>query len=249
MSLWLLAAAGVVAGAVNAVVGSGTLLTYPLLVAYGLPPVVANGTNTVGIFPAGLSGAVGYRRELRGRGRRLAPFVVLVVTGAVIGSVLVVALPGSVFESVVPWLILAACVLVLVGPRITRWLARRGVDAESAPWALVVPVLFVTGIYGGYFGAAIGIILMATLTLVYESDLQLSNGAKNLLAGSGNAAGAIVFAVAGRVDWTAGVVVALGATVGGSLGAPFARRLPAPVLRGLVVATGLVAATVALIRR
>ena len=248
MSLWLLAIAGVVAGAINAIVGSGTLLTYPLLIAYGLPPVIATGTNTLGIFPAGTTAAFGYRRELQGRGRTLTPYIITISIGAVIGACLVVLLPAAVFTVVVPWLILLACALVLVQPRLLKLLAARGITPASiSTWALL-PALLLTGCYVGYFGAAAGIVLLALLSLMYDADLQSSNAAKNLLGGVGNLAGAAVFVLAGRVSWEAALVLAAGATIGGLVGAPFARRLPSVWLRGLVIATGLVAAAVSLIR-
>ena len=248
MSLWLLAVAGVIAGAINAIVGSGTLLTYPLLIAYGLPPVFATGTNTLGIFPAGAAAAFGYRRELRGRGRTLIPYVITVSIGALIGASLVVLLPAAVFTVVVPWLILLACALVLVQPRLLKLLASRGITPGSLSiWALI-PALLFTGCYVGYFGAAAGIVFLALLSLMYDARLQYSNAAKNLLGGAGNLAGAVVFVLAGRVSWEAALVIAAGATVGGLVGAPFARRLPTAWLRGLVIATGLVAAAVSLIR-
>ncbi len=248
MELWLLALGGVAAGAVNAVVGSGTLITYPLLLAYGLPPVVANGTNALGVAPGGLAGAYGYRRELRDSGQQLLPYVATMGVGALTGAVLVVALPPQVFALVVPWLILLACVLVLLQPVLSRALARRGVTAGEVRTAVLLPALFVTGVYCGYFGGATGIVLMAVLALLYDPDLQQSNALKNLVTGAANLAAAAVFVLAGRVDLLAALVVAVGATVGGLAGAPFARRLPDAWLRGLLVATGLVAAAVSLAR-
>jgi uncharacterized membrane protein YfcA len=248
VELWLLALAGVGAGAVNSVVGSGTLLTYPLLLGYGLPPVVANGTNSLGIAPGGLAGGWGYRRELRGRGREVAPYVVLVSAGAVVGALLVVLLPASVFALVVPWLILTACALVIVQPALTRALGQRGVTAGTVRPVVLVPVLALTGVYAGYFGAATGIILMAALAVLYDPDLQQSNAVKNVVAGTANLAAAAVFISSGRVDLGAAAAVAVGATLGGLLGAPFARQLPEAWLRGLLVATGLVAAVVSLVR-
>ena len=248
MDLLLLAGAGVVAGAVNSVIGSGTLLTYPLLLAAGLPPVVANGTNSLGIAPGNAFGAWGYRRELAGRGRQVAGMAVLVGVGALVGATLVLALPSHVFESVVPWLIVAACVLVVVQPHLVRALRSRGIDPTSLPRRALVPVLLAIGVYAGYFGAAQGIILIAALGSLYDADLQSSNAAKNVLQGVSNAAAAIAFVVAGAVSWPAAVAVGAGAALGGLVGAPFARRLPDPVLRGVIVAVGLVAAVVSIVR-
>lgn len=248
MNLLLLAGAGVVAGAVNAAIGSGTLLTYPLLLASGLPPVVANGTNSLGIAPGNALGAWAYRRELAGRGRTVAGLAVLVGVGALVGATLVLALPSTVFASVVPWLIVAACALVIAQPYLVRALRSRGVDPTSLPRRALVPVLFAVGIYAGYFGAAQGIILIAVLGALYDADLQNTNAAKNVLQGVSNTAAAVAFAVAGAVDWPAAIAVGAGAALGGALGAPFARRLPDPVLRGIIVTVGLVAAVVSIVR-
>lgn len=249
MNLLLLAGAGVAAGAVNAAIGSGTLLTYPLLLAAGLPPVVANGTNTTGIAPGNVFGAWGYRREMAGRGRRVAVMAALVGVGAVAGASLVLLLPSSVFEGVVPWLILAACALVLVQPTIVRRLRARGVEPASAPSWLLAPVLVGVGLYGGYFGAAQGIVLIAVLGALYDPDLQRTNAAKQVLQGVANGVAAVVFVVAASVDWGAAVALGVGASIGGMVGAPLARRLPDPVLRGIIVAVGLVAAVVSIVRR
>jgi uncharacterized membrane protein YfcA len=249
VNLLLLAGAGVVAGAVNSAIGSGTLLTYPLLLAAGLPPVVANGTNSLGIAPGSAVGAWGYRRELVGRGRQVAGMAALVAVGAVFGAVLVLALPSRVFASVVPWLIVVACVLVIAQPHLVRALRSRGVDPTSLPRRALVPVLLAVGVYAGYFGAAQGIILIAALGALYDSDLQSTNAAKNVLQGVSNSAAAIAFVVAGAVSWPAAIAVGAGASLGGLVGAPFARRLPDPVLRGIIVAVGLVAAVVSIVRR
>jgi uncharacterized membrane protein YfcA len=169
-------------------------------------------------------------------------------TGAVLGAALVIALPARVFEVVVPWLILSACVLVLVQPAMQRWLRGRGIDPTSLPRRALIPVLLGIGCYAGYFGAAQGVILMAALGTMYDADLQRSNAVKNIVGGLSNVVAAVVFAVAGVVMWAPALALAVGATVGGLIGAPFARRLPEPVLRGLIVAVGLVAATVSIVR-
>jgi uncharacterized protein len=249
VNLALLAVAGVGAGAINAVIGSGTLLTYPLLLAAGLPPVVANGTNTLGIAPGNAFGAWGYRRELGGRRRQILGMAALVGVGAVVGATLVLALPSSVFERIVPWLIVAACVLVIVQPTLVRRLRSRGVEPTDLPRRALVPVLLGVGVYAGYFGAAQGIILIAALGALYDPDLQRSNAAKNVLQGVSNAAAAVAFVVAGAVDWPAALAIGVGASVGGLIGAPFARRLPDRVLRTVIVVVGLTAAVVSIVRR
>ncbi|MEI8055864.1 MAG: sulfite exporter TauE/SafE family protein [Actinomycetes bacterium] len=246
MNLLLLAAAGVAAGAINSVVGSGTLLTYPLLLASGLPPVVANGTNSFGVAPGNAMGAWIYRDHNTERKGHISLLAVAIGLGAVSGAGLVLALPASVFEAIVPWLILVACLLVVVQPRIVRELNVRGIDPTNMPQKTQYPVLFVIGIYAGYFGAAQGIILMAVLATLFDVDLQRSNAAKNVLQAVSNLAAACVFALAGAVFWPAALAVGAGATLGGLVGAPVARRLPASVLRGTIVVVGLVAAVVSL---
>ncbi|CAB4862229.1 unannotated protein [freshwater metagenome] len=234
-------AVGMVAGAVNAVVGSGTLLTYPLLLSIGLPPVIANGTNNVGLSIGGSASAWAYRRELAPRLRVLALPMLLTVCGAVIGSSLVVRLPQRVFTTVVPWLILAAVVLVALQPVISRRLARRAHHLREV--ARDLPVWTgILGIYGGYFGAGQGVMYMGVLGLRYDEDLQQANGAKNLLAASGNLVSAVVFIAAGAWSWTFAAAIAVGSLIGGYAGGRFARVIPPQILRILVVGVGLYAA-------
>lgn len=249
MNLLLLGAAGVAAGAINSAVGSGTLLTYPLLLAAGLPPVVANGTNSLGISPGNATGAFVYRKQLAGRGRTVLGLMLMIGLGAMIGASLVLRLPATVFEAVVPWLIIGACVLVVVQPRISRAISSRGIDPVSLPKSALFPILFVVGIYAGYFGAAQGILLMAVLATLYSTDLQLSNAAKNVLQGVSNFVAAIIFVIAGAVYWPAAIAVGAGAFVGGFIGAPLAKRLPDVALRTLIVTIGLIAAAVSIWRR
>jgi uncharacterized membrane protein YfcA len=248
MELLLLVGAGVVAGAVNAAVGSGTLLTYPLLLAYGLPPVVANGTNSAGLAPGNLFGAWGYRREMAGRRREVVPLAVAVGSGAVVGALLVVVLPATVFERVVPWFILVAVTLVVVGPRITALLNARGLDPTTLPRRVLLPLLVIVGLYAGYFGAAQGVIIVAALTVLFDVDVQRSNAVKNVLQGVSNGVAAVVFAIAGVVAWAPALALAVGASVGGAVGAPVARRLPAVALRALIVVVGVAAAVISFAR-
>lgn len=242
----LLLLMGLCGGIVNAIVGSGTLLVYPALLSLGLPPVVANGTNTSGLCFGSASSAWGYRRELAGRGRRLAPAVIATVGAAALGASLVILLPERVFVTVVPWLILGAALLVAIQPRIVRLLTERRGAHESTPMGLA-GVAAPVGVYGGYFGASQGVIYMAVLGVFYDHDLQRSNGAKNLLAATANITAAVVFTVAGRVDWAAALVVAVGALAGGLIGARLGRRLPTSVFRVLIVIVGVVGATYVLV--
>ena len=174
-----------VAGTVNTIVGAGSLLTFPTLLFLGYPPLVANVSNTVGLVPGSFSGAVGYRRELAGQRARARPLVVAAGLGGVTGACLLLVLPAGAFARIVPVLILIACGLVAIQPRLSAWVlerrARSGVVHAGGGWMLVLGV-FLTGIYGGYFGAAQGVILIALLAILVDDDLQRLNGLKNLIA-------------------------------------------------------------------
>ncbi|MCL2542670.1 MAG: sulfite exporter TauE/SafE family protein [Nocardioidaceae bacterium] len=228
-------AAGVVAGGVNTIVGSGSLLTFPTLLAVGYSPVVANVSNTVGICGGTISGTFGYRRELRGQRRRALGFGSASLLGAIVGVVLLLRLPGSVFASVVPVLILLACALIAAQP----WIARRlaGVRTQHLGIAGYVGI-FLTGVYGGYFGAAQGVILMALLGLVMDDDLQRLNALKNVLAGIVNVVAAVLFIALTHVAWTAALLILAGSLVGGRIGAHYGRRIPPQVLRWTIVVVG-----------
>lgn len=231
--------AGLGAGAINTVVGSGSLITFPTLLAVGLPPVVANVSNTVGLVPGSASGAWAYRRELDGQRSRLLRLGAATFTGAVVGAILLLVLPEAAFAAIVPALILVACVLVVVQPWLVRWLGERPHGDHGGPllWLLI----FVTGAYGGYFGAGQGVLLIGVLGLGLNETLQRINAAKNVLAGVANLVAGVIFAAVAEVDWMAAGLVALGAAAGGIVGGGVARRLPPAVLRGVVVAIGLVA--------
>lgn len=240
--------AGVGAGTINTVVGSGTLITFPTLLLLGVPPVTANISNNIGLVPGSLTGAIGYRKELVGAGpdlRRLAPMSFL---GAVLGAVLLLVLDPDLFRAIVPVLILLGLVLVVAGPRLSAWSERRRAEgtasARSHELAMQGGVLG-AGIYGGYFGAAQGIILMGVLGALSTQPLQRLNGYKNVLATIVNAVAALVFVLvaADQIDWLVVVLIAVGATTGGVIGSTAGRRLPPPVLRGVIVVIGLVAIT------
>lgn len=229
--------AGMAAGAINTIVGSGSLITFPTLLAFGYPPVVANVSNTLGLVPGSISGAVGYRRELAGQRARIIRYGLAAAAGGLTGGLLLLAAPESAFEAIVPFLILFACLLMAVQPRLARFMAqRRGAEAGH-PLALTVAV-FLTGIYGGYFGAAQGVILIALLAIFLTDDLQRLNGLKNVLAGVVNAVAAVLFILVAPVDYQVALLLAIGSIIGGQLGATVGRRLPAPVLRVAVVSVG-----------
>ena len=232
--------AGLAAGTINTIVGAGTLITFPTLLAVGYPPVLANVSNTVGLVPGSISGAVGYRRELPGQGDRLLRLGVASLAGGATGALLLLRLPATVFSAIVPALIGLGCLLVVAQPWLT---ARLSVRAHAPPhgsaavWALV----YLAGVYGGYFGAAQGVLLIAILGIGLAESLQRVNAAKNVLAGLVNGVAAVVFVVVADVAWAAAGLIAAGSVLGGQLGASFGRRLPAPVLRGVVVVVGAVA--------
>jgi uncharacterized membrane protein YfcA len=287
--------AGLAAGTINTVVGSGTLVTFPTLLAFGYSPVVANVTNTVGLVPGALSGIHGYRAEIGEfravGGRRLTRLVLASLCGATIGALLLFLLPAKAFKAIVPVLIAMALVLIVVQPRLSKRIAARraaregvgapggvgggvdGVDgadgadgAEGSPggaagaapagtvrrggWGVLLAV-FGSGMYGGYFGAAQGVLLMAILGLTYSDRLQALNGVKNVLACAVNAIAAVVFIIVGAlglggadhpaVRWGAALAIAVGALAGGQIGARVGRRLPPTALRALIIVVGLVA--------
>lgn len=245
MTLWEALAvmlAGLVAGTMNTVVGSGTLVTFPALLAVGYPPVLANVTNTVGLVPGSLSGAIGYRAELAGQGHRLVRLGCASVLGGITGALLLLTLPDKAFQTIVPVLIGLACVMVLIQPWVAARLSARegGEPRTHGGWPLYGGV-YAAGIYGGYFGAAQGVLLIAVMGLLLDERLQRVNAAKNVLAGLVNAVAGIVFIAATDVAWEAAGLIAVGATIGGQLGAMVGQRIPQPVLRGLVVVVGVVA--------
>ena len=244
MSVWEaigIAAAGLGAGAINAVVGSGTLLTFPVLVAFGYSPVVANVTNNVGLVPGGLTGTFGYRAELADQRRRVVTLAGFAVAGALLGAVLLLTLPESTFNAVVPVLIAAALVLVVVQPWLGARLAerRRRRGQHAGRWTPLG--VFAVGVYGGYFGGAQGIMLLAVLGLGLAESLQRVNALKNALSSANNITAALVFVFAAPVAWSAAALLAVGSAVGGHFGARVARVLPPPVLRVIIVVVGIAA--------
>jgi uncharacterized protein len=232
--------AGMGAGAINTIVGSGTLITFPALLAVGYSPVVANVSNTVGLVPGSVSGALGYRTELRGQGRRLRQLGVASLLGGITGGLLLLTLPEDAFQAIVPALIGLSCVLVLIQPWLTERVASLARHPDHGGVPLFVGV-YLAGIYGGYFGAAQGVLLIGLLGLFLHEDLQRINAAKNVLAALVNGMAALVFVVVSDVAWTAAGLIAVGAVVGGQLGASIGRRVPSPVLRGLIVVVGVMA--------
>jgi uncharacterized protein len=232
----------VAAGGINAIVGSGSLITFPTLLAFGVPPVLANVTNNVGLVPGAASGAFGYRRELAGQGGRLLRLGTASALGAAGGAILLLKLPASTFKVIVPVLILIACVLVILQPRLNGWLAaHRGEPAAHGGPALWAGV-GASGVYGGYFGAAQGVLMIGLLGVFLDEPLQRINGLKNGLTFVVNGVAAIVFIALTHVDWILAGLIAVGATIGGLIGARYGRRLPPIALRVLVVIIGVISA-------
>ncbi len=249
LSALAIAGAGLAAGAINVVVGSGSLITFPTLLAVGYPPLVANVSNTVGLVPGSLSGIHAYRRELSDQGHRAAFLGIFSSTGALIGSLLLLWLPATSFRRIVPYLILLACALVALQPWLTKWLRPSGPPKRrfGHRGQILYLAVFATGIYGGYFGAAQGVILIAILAIFIDEQLQRLNAVKNVLAMLANLVAGVIFAISGHVSWEAAGILAAGAIVGGQVGGTLGRRLPQQALRTAVVVVGTVVAVVLLV--
>jgi uncharacterized membrane protein YfcA len=245
----LIALAGIGAGAINAVVGSGTLITFPTLVALGYPPVTSTMSNAVGLVAGSFSGTWGYRRELRGQWHRLRWQMPASLIGAALGAYLLLHLPEKVFTEIVPVLLVLALILVVVGPRIQTWARNRaeqqGRSAEHLSprrTAALVFATFAIGVYGGYFTAAQGIMLIAAMGALLPEDMQRMNAAKNLLSLIVNIVAAVGFTIVAfdRISWLAAGLIAAGSLVGGFLGAHYGRRLSPTALRAVIVVVGLI---------
>jgi uncharacterized membrane protein YfcA len=236
-----IALAGLAAGAINTLVGSGTLITFPVLLAWGYAPVTANVSNTVGLVPGSVSGVIGYRRELAGQRTRVLRFGAMSLLGGVTGAVLLLVLPESAFKAIVPAFIALAIALVLLQPRLDRWLVRREIQLDGRHRLLTLLAVYATGVYGGYFGAAQGIMLLAVLGVALAQDLQRTNALKNVLAGLVNGVASVYFVLAAHVEWAPAGIIAGSSIVGAQLGARYGRRLPPEALRAVVVIVGIAA--------
>jgi uncharacterized protein len=237
-----LLSAGLAAGTLNTIVGSGSLITFPTLLALGYDPVVANVSNTVGLVSGSISGAIGYRRELEGQGGRMRTLAIASLAGGLTGGLLLLALPASVFRNVVPVLILVACVLVAVQPRLARRVASGRSEERPHGGPLLFAAVFGTGIYGGYFGAAQGVILIALLGIFIDDGLQRLNALKNVLTALVNGIAAVLFIAFADVDWAVAGLLAVGAIVGGQVGAKVGRRISPGWLRAVIVVVGVIVA-------
>jgi uncharacterized membrane protein YfcA len=242
-------AAGLGAGFVVTAVGAGSLVSFPILLGVGLSPLVANVCNNVGLVPGGLSGTYGYRRELAGHRHLVVRVALTSASGALVGAALLLTLPPGAFDRVVPFLVLVAATLVGVQPLVSGWLRRRAVRRGTTPATdretmgpRLTAVSSVVGVYGGYFGAAQGVLLVAFLALGLDVSLQVVNGLKNVAVLSANVAASVVFIAFAPLDWAVVGLIAAGSVVGGWLGAHLGRRLPPTVFRSLIVVFGYVVA-------
>jgi len=252
--------AGIAAGMINVIVGSGTLITFPTLLAFGFPPVLANVSNNVGLIPGSVSGVYGYRAELFGQRNRTIRLGTASLCGGLVGAILLLVLPAGAFQAIVPTLIGIALVMVVAQPRLARWVAGRRTHASAADttadtaaegsadrvrvdaggpllWCLV----FCTGIYGGYFGAAQGVLLIGLLGVALGDSLQRVNAVKNILAALVNGVAAVVFIIVSHIAWGPAALIALGSVIGGQAGAKVGRNLPPWALRALIVCVGIAA--------
>jgi uncharacterized membrane protein YfcA len=233
-----IAAAGMAAGAINTLVGSGTLITFPVLLAFGYSPVTANVSNTIGLVPGSAAGAIGYRRELEGGLRRTLRFTIASVLGGITGAVLLLVLPEKAFEAIVPAFIAIALVSVVLQPRLDALVAEHRPPPDAHGTGLPRVLVYFAGVYGGYFGAAQGILLLAILGLALPDDLQRVNALKNVLAGVVNGVAAVVFIAVADVAWGPAALIAAGSVLGAQLAARYGRRLSPEALRWVVVVVG-----------
>jgi uncharacterized protein len=247
LDLAFLLVAGLLAGGVNAVAGGGSLLVFPALLAVGFPPLAANVTNSVAQWPGYLGVVAGARADLRGQRRRILLTAVVAVAGSAVGCVLLLTLPGSVFDAVVPVLVLLASALLALQPWIKRWIGAPEAGGPDRNAALL-PAVFVAAVYGGYFGGALGVVLVAVLALVLDERLQRIGALKNALSAIIGLVGAVTFALVGPVAWGSVLVLVPATITGGFVGAVVTRRMPASVLRGLVVGLGLVVGAILAVR-
>lgn len=236
-----IAAAGMAAGAINTIVGSGTLITFPVLLAFGYAPVTANVSNTVGLVPGSVTGAVAYRRELEGGRTRTLRFAVASVLGGITGAVLLLLLPDDAFEAIVPVFIAIAIVAVVLQPWLDRMVAEHRPPPDAHGTGLPRFLVYLAGIYGGYFGAGQGILLIGILGLALPDDLQRVVALKNVLAGVVNGVAAVVFIVIADVAWEPAAIIAAGSVLGAQLAARYGRRLSPTALRAITVVVGVAA--------
>ncbi|HYZ48020.1 MAG TPA: sulfite exporter TauE/SafE family protein [Sphingomonas sp.] len=242
----MLALAAVGAGAINALAGGGSILTFPALIAAGIPPVSANITNTVALFPGYIGGVIGQARDLKGQARRLLVLGPVALVGGLLGGILILVSSERLFESLVPWLLIGGCALLGIQDKVRGWLQRRS-GALGLGWA-VVPV-FLAAIYGGYFGAGLSVIFIAVLGLTLDDTLTRLNGLKQALSLAANLSAASLFLGSTRLVWSAALVMAVGSLIGGALGGRLASAISPKALRAIVMTIGVGVAILFLVRR
>ncbi|MEZ7002659.1 sulfite exporter TauE/SafE family protein [Streptomyces sp. SCSIO 75703] len=245
LSIWeslAVFAAGIGAGTINTIVGSGTLITFPVLLSTGLPPVTATVSNALGLIPGSVSGAIGYRAELKGQRPLVLRLGAVAATGGLCGAVLLLTLPATAFETIVPALVALALVLVVLQPRISARVRRRrerkGTVARAHGGPVLLGGILLASVYGGYFTAAQGIIYLSLMGMLLTDSLQRLNAVKNVLAAIVNTIAALFFLFVAHFDWTAVVLIAVGSAIGGQIGAKVGRRLPPFALRVFIVVVG-----------
>ncbi|MFI5845297.1 sulfite exporter TauE/SafE family protein [Catenuloplanes sp. NPDC051500] len=236
-------AAGFWAGMINVVVGSGTLVTFPTLLFFGYPPLVANISNNIGLVGGGITGTIGYRRELAAHGPALRRLLPASLAGGLTGAALLLVLPDSAFRAIVPALIGLGLVMVIWGPALQRFIKKHRPSAGTPHSLALTAGIYVLGIYGGYFGAAQGVLIIGLMSVLTTTALQSITALKNLLTTGVNAIAAVTFMIVAwdSVDWQAVALIAAGATLGGVAGARFGRRLSPLVMRTIIVSVGLIA--------
>lgn len=243
ISVAALAAAGAAAGLINVLVGSGSLFTFPVLLWLGFPPVTANISNTIGLMAGNISGTIGYRKELRGQGSNLWTLSAVTFCGAIAGALLILKLPSAIFEFVVPYLIGLGCILVLVQPLVSRS-RRQGITGRRSGRVTAHVLTAATGVYGGYFGAAQGVLIIGVLGVTLQNTLQQNNALKNLLQTVAGMAATIVFALIGPLEWQPILIISVSSVIGGYVGSVLGPRLSPVILRVMVVAVSVAAIVV-----
>jgi hypothetical protein len=238
----LLVLAGIGAGIVGSTAGLASLISYPALLAIGLPPVTANVTNTVALIGSSIGSVSGSRQELRGQRADIRRWIGIAAVGGAAGATLLLLGPPGTFEALVPYLVAGASALLLLSPRLRAIRSGRpAVGAQDARQgrALLVPIgLFVTCLYGGYFGAAAGVMILALLLFATDKSLPAANAAKNLLLGVANAVAAVAFVFFAHVDWAAAIPLGLGCIIGGAIGPAIVRRVPPNLMRAIIATAG-----------
>ncbi len=241
VEITLLALAGLAAGSINTVVGSGTLITFPVLLAFGYSPVTANVANTIGLAPGSVSGAWGYRRGLVGQRAHAIRLGASAVLGGVTGAVLLLVLPASTFAAVVPGFVVSALILTVLQPRLNARFQMFDVGIGRWRRVLTLVAVYATAVYGGYFGAGQGILLIAILAVMLAQDLQRTNALKNVLTGLVNIVAGVYFMLAAQVEWRPAAIIAVASITGAQLGARYGQRLKPTTLRAIIVAVGILA--------